>query len=455
LTRHRAALAGGLVVALVAGVNVFGGIADSALYLDEGLSWKAASGTLAQLEDRVRDHEVGPPTYFAGLKAWIDVGGRQGEGFLRVPSALAAVLLALAAAWCAVALGGRRSALLAGLLVAASPVLVEYGQQARAYVFATLLVVLAAAAALRMQTDPRRRWLVACAAGCAAALWVHYTAGLVVLPLLVAIGLARRHPPVERAIAVAAVAGAGLALIPLASHQLGRGHEEGVAPQARLTLENLVEVAGGPFYGRSEAVTIVVVLGALAVLAACALLLRRGDPRERLLVACALAAPLGCLLVTLVADDVLIARYAVVSAPFALIVLARAPLALAAVALVLAVVGSVASHLPGGRYPAYDRAFATVRADWRPGDLVVVDNLAFLGPLVEYYSRGIEGFAAAGTENQGAAAGVAGAQRLWLVTEREATDAEVGAGARATGRRLVRAERFRTRGTVGVFLLGR
>lgn len=92
-------------------------------------------------------------------------------------------------------------------------------------------------------------------------LWLHYTAALVVVPLLIAI-IASPAGARARA-AVGVIVTSGLALLPLMIDQLGRGHEEGVAAQARLNAANLIEVLGAPFYGRTEDATAIVVLGAL------------------------------------------------------------------------------------------------------------------------------------------------------------------------------------------------
>ena len=62
--------------------------------------------------------------------------------------------------WCALTAGGARTALLAGTLAALSPLVLEYGQQARAYVFAAAAGVLAVGALMRGRPGPAgNRWL--------------------------------------------------------------------------------------------------------------------------------------------------------------------------------------------------------------------------------------------------------------------------------------------------------
>ena len=65
------------------------------------------------------------------------------EWVLRLPSAVAAIALVAAVWWLALPLGGRRAATIAALFCALSPLVLQYGQQARGYVFAMLLVTLA------------------------------------------------------------------------------------------------------------------------------------------------------------------------------------------------------------------------------------------------------------------------------------------------------------------------
>jgi mannosyltransferase len=451
-----------LAVLAVAVVNVGAGIGTSSLYLDEAFTWRAATAPAGEILDRVRADEVAPPTYYVALRAWTELTGSEGEGALRIPSALAALVLVGAVMWCALALGGPRAALAAGAFAALSPLVLEYGQQARAYVFAAAACAIAFGALVRVGDGPGDgRRLALSAAASVAALWLHYTAALVVVVVLVGIALCPA-PVRARVIAATAVAVGGLALLPLASEQLGAGHAEGVAPQARLTLENLVEVLGAPFYGRTEDVVPVVVLGALACLAACLVAAR--DRRTRLLAAAALTAPAGVALATLVGSDVVISRYVVVSAPFALVALGVAiarlspPAALAAAGVVAALlaVQSVRAHLPEGRYAPYGEAFAALEEEWTAGDALVVDNLAYLGPLVEYYGRRLPSLVAVGREN--AAAGEqlrAHRGRVWLLTGGDAPDAAVDASARIVGLERRTSRRWATRDRLGLFLLTR
>jgi hypothetical protein len=165
------------------------------------------------------------------------------------------------------------------LLVALSPDLVWYSQEARAYALFVLLASAGVLAFLRARHRPGGGALVAWAVVSAAALATHYFAAFLVLPqalLLLRAGVRRRHA----VIAAGAVGAAGAALLPLAIVQ---HHHGGTAYLAEIPLgERLREVPGEWIAGPPAPVSWRYFLIAFAVPALGALLLlwRRSSPRE-------------------------------------------------------------------------------------------------------------------------------------------------------------------------------
>ena len=149
----------------------------ASLFVDEVYSWRAAASGLGALLHRVHVDEVAPPTYYLLLHGWISLLGTDAEWALRLPSAVAGLSLIGLTFWLANELGGRRAGTIAATATAVSPLVLEYGQQARAYVFVMAAVTLAVAAAARAarSEDLGPRWLALSAAAAGAALWIHYS----------------------------------------------------------------------------------------------------------------------------------------------------------------------------------------------------------------------------------------------------------------------------------------
>jgi hypothetical protein len=233
--------------------------------------------------------------------------------------------------------------------------------------------------------------------------------------------------------------------------QLGRGHEAGVAPSARPTFENVVQLLGTPFDGRaggedlvaSTAIGAVVLTGAALVVG----LRRVADDGwlRGVLLPLAYFPVVVVVIVTVVGDDVMITRYTAVAAPLMIVVLAagliRLPgswaIAGTAVAIAAAGWGSVASHLRSGQYPDVRGAVGVVAANERPTDLVVSGGGLALGPVVPYYMNraGIELELTA--DPNVAAGAVRARRRIWIVGAPAVSVTAARAGAARTGYRLV------------------
>lgn len=129
--------------------------------------------------------DIHPPLYFVFIHFWNRVFG-DGEVWLRLP----ALLSGLASLVLVVRIGeryaNRATGLVAGALLALSPVHVWYSQEARPYSTNLLLLLVAVYAYQRRLEDPRRRWSLLFAAGLFGIVFTHYymAAYLVVFPML-------------------------------------------------------------------------------------------------------------------------------------------------------------------------------------------------------------------------------------------------------------------------------
>jgi 4-amino-4-deoxy-L-arabinose transferase-like glycosyltransferase len=259
--------------------------------------------------------ESAPPLYYALAWFWTQLTGT-GEVGLRSVSALAGVATVPVAYLLGAELRGRRAGTVAAALVAVNPMLLWYSQEARSY---ALLVLLTAAAALyfvRALDGPAagRRNLTLWGVFSALALATHYFA---IFPIALEAGwlLWRRR---------AALAGlwvvllAGLALAPLAIHQMSLGHAEWIGGRSlghRLWEAGATFVVGetGDIVSRSETV-LPAIAPLLAALAGLLLLGLRADRGERraggLMLALAAATVAGPLALALLAPgkDYVLAR---------------------------------------------------------------------------------------------------------------------------------------------------
>jgi hypothetical protein len=162
-----------------------------------------------------------PPLWY--LIAWADfrVLG-SGEVALRLPSALAGIATVPVAWAIGQELAGRRAAIITAALVAVNPLFIWYSQEARAYALFVFTASLALLCFLRAEREPTPGHMAAFAASGVLALLSHYFALFLLIPmalwLLADLRARRLALP-----AVAALALAGLALVPLISAQGGHG----------------------------------------------------------------------------------------------------------------------------------------------------------------------------------------------------------------------------------------
>lgn len=201
-TRAKVMLAAAVIVAAALRFPTLG---DQSFWRDEASTALELNGSFGFAMRNLTDFEGMPPGYFALAWLWSQVFGL-GEAGLRSLSALAGVATVPVAWALARALRPRAAPLAAGL-VATSPLLVWYSQDARPY---ALLILLTALMTLFWVRDRRVAWGWA-AAG---ALLTHYFAVFLIVPQ--AVLLVRRG---ARSRELAPLVVCGLSLAPLVAAQ--------------------------------------------------------------------------------------------------------------------------------------------------------------------------------------------------------------------------------------------
>jgi len=229
--------------------------------------------------------ESTPPLYYLVAWLWSRLFGT-GEVGLRSLSALAGTASIAVVYLGAVSLPlPRRAGLIAAAIVAVSPVLIWFSQDARAYALAFLLTGLSFLFFARARRGGAGRDLALWAVFSALAIATHYFAGFVVGPEAALLLLAARDRR-RVGIAFAAVVAAAALLLPIGLRQAENAHAAWIAEQP---LSGRLERAGAKLVGddngdehgtRSPGPIPLGVPAALA-LAALALLLWRGEGDER------------------------------------------------------------------------------------------------------------------------------------------------------------------------------
>ncbi len=322
---------------------------------------------------------------------------------------------------------GRCGALASAGLCALSPLLLQYAQQTRVYAFLALVCTLAVGSTLAAVTpaQPRRGLLALGAALCVLALWLHYTAVFIVLPLCVWVALQPSLPRVQRAGFVVCCVVAEAVVLPLFVFQ----HDHQTAAMFPGTrTEKAIHVLEAPFDGRfGGGVDTVRVIAVLVVIAAVATALypsnRTRLRRPWLLLSLAVTGPLVILAGGATGQDVMISRYAVVAAPFLLIILVAAvsvlpglpAISLATAAVVVTASGLIRSHQTRGFYPPNKTAVEYVRHHRQSGDAVLLGTPA--GADLGYYLQTILPSVSHSRDPRLFTHAVARHQRIWLINE--------------------------------------
>jgi mannosyltransferase len=195
----------------------FSTLGTQSYWYDEAVTVGLVRHSLHGMLGALPHSESTPPAYYVLAWAWSRLFGT-GEAGLRSLSAVFGTATVPATYAAARSFVPRRSSLIAAALIAVSPLLVWYSQEARAYALLVLLGALSLACLRRAAERPSGRWSVAWAILSSLALATHYFAFFLVAAE--AVWLLRRSPD-RRATnkAVALVAGVAAALTPLAAYQ--------------------------------------------------------------------------------------------------------------------------------------------------------------------------------------------------------------------------------------------
>jgi MFS family permease len=391
-----------LVAVVVAGVVLrWVGLGAQSLWYDEWLTSEAVAGSLPDLFRHVAHREGIPPTYFVVEWAWVRLAG-DGEVALRTLSALfGAATVPVAYAVVAELRQPRAAARGAAVLVAVSPMLVWYSQEARPYSLIALLGAVSFLLFARVWRDDAPRHLAVWAAVAAATVAVHYFAAFLIATE--GLALLARRPPQWRRLLLAALPSAGvLALLaPMAvtqhSHDANRLWISGFPLGDRLEEAGRSALVGpSPVHGRLWiAVAAVVAVAAVALVGS-------GDRAARS--AAALAAGVGgaalvppLVLAAAGGDDVVVGRYLVASlVPLVAAVaigLAAGPRAVGLPALAVASAVSLVVVVgvrrdPDLQKPDWDAVAAAGDGGGRRA-LVLGNHRSIASPLVDYVTGGV------------------------------------------------------------------
>jgi uncharacterized membrane protein len=121
------------------------------LWLDEGFTWQRARLPVRELiGNAIGAHHN--PTYFLAIHYWMQLG--DDEWMLRFPSALTGAIAAGATSVLGCVLGGPAAGLVAGVLLAVSPLQLHFGQEARMYAPLCASATIAVAAVFWFAMNP-------------------------------------------------------------------------------------------------------------------------------------------------------------------------------------------------------------------------------------------------------------------------------------------------------------
>jgi mannosyltransferase len=279
---------------VLAAILRFATIDVQSLWLDESATVGLVRRDLWDMLSALPGAESSPPLYFILAWAWAKVFGAGAVGIRSLSAVLGT--LTVPVAYAAARPASRRAGLWAAAIAAASPLTFYYAQEARAYALLILLCGLSFVLFQRALDDPRPRTLGIWAAVSVLALLTHYFALFLLVPEV--LWLVRRHGVRAMAPSVAALGAVGAALVPLALRQRSDSKSDWIEDTSlasrivQVPKQYLVGIDGPAEIATAAA-------GAGLVVAAIALLITRGHPRERLVaqrgaavVAVALALPL-------------------------------------------------------------------------------------------------------------------------------------------------------------------
>jgi mannosyltransferase len=256
-------------------------LAEQSFWLDEGYTVRLVRMSFGGMLRTIPRTESTPPLYYALAWVWTHVFGVSEFG-LRSLSALAGIATIPVAYAAARRLAGMRAATICGLLLAVSPLMVWFSQEARAYALAALLSAVTVLCIVGWLLERRGGWLAGWAVAAALGLLTHYFVVFIVAPELALLWWHGRARPDRRlGAATGVVVIVGLALIPLALAQRGTGHADYIAQGSLQTriLQAPKQLLVG--YASPGQVVVAVVATVLVLVGAVRPLLRNRAARRR------------------------------------------------------------------------------------------------------------------------------------------------------------------------------
>jgi 4-amino-4-deoxy-L-arabinose transferase-like glycosyltransferase len=417
-------------VLALAALNFLWQLGSSSYFVDELLSIDASGHPASRVIGAISRTEIAPPAYFFFQHEWLGRVAAHREWAMRLPSAIAGILLVAAVYWLGRGVSSRSWVAPAAAVIAAlSPLLLQYSQLAQGYVFAALFATTAVASAFHAgQARERQGMLLVCSAVCAClAILTNYTASLVILSLCVwLLGKGSVRAGWRRGY-VAACGVAQVAVLPLFIVQW---HNEpgrtGVGKTADLTVTNALRLIEAPFDGRVDPLRVAGVFAVLVALAALVVRRARLDDRQRLVLGVTVGIPVLLMVLSAFGARVALTRYALVAAPFmitALVLgLSRMPAALGALlgvlVLVVACLGLAQSHRRSGFYADLRGAVETIQRREQAGDVLIVPSSPALSIPLGYYAQRLRPplvFVSAGDPRLGGV--LRSPRRLWVLND--------------------------------------
>ncbi len=256
---------------MLAAVLRFYRIGHQGFWFDEGNTVLEVRFPVGQMLTLIKHYESTPPLYYLVAWVWARIFG-YGEVALRSLSAICGVLTVPIAYAAARKLVSPRAGLIAAALTAASPLLVWYAQEARAYEMVVLLTSASLLAFAHARADARSRWLGAWVIVSALALATEYYALLVVAPeALWLLYVHRRRRAVYVALGALALCCAPLLWFAISQNATGHANWIARAPLGRRTAEIVPQFTAGftaPGYSVLEPVAVALAIFGLALLVA-------------------------------------------------------------------------------------------------------------------------------------------------------------------------------------------
>jgi 4-amino-4-deoxy-L-arabinose transferase-like glycosyltransferase len=215
------------VLALLTGLGLairFASLGVQSYHHDEVITVaRVIPGSFTDMLKQVKGSESNPPLYYVLVWGWAKAFGT-GEVGIRSLSALFGAATVPVAYCIGAELSSRRAGLIAAALIAVSPMLIWYSQEARSYALLALFCAVSLlffARALRTRSGPDLAlWALASGLALCSHYFAFFAVGIESLWLLIALRSRWR----AMLPALAAVALVGLALVPLISAQVNPTH---------------------------------------------------------------------------------------------------------------------------------------------------------------------------------------------------------------------------------------